>query len=432
MPSLNALGKLVKEKYPQYQNVSDIELGRRIKAKYPHAYQEFSGVDLPGFVKAGLGLLPAAGGLAGGLAGGAGGTILGLGVGGVPGAIGGAAVGGAGGEAVRQLAEHALNAAGYATEAPQSAGAAAKGIGLQGLEQGAYEAGGRVLGAGAKAVGRPLMELAAKATPEVAQTALQEGIAATSKGLKRLKARIGQAAARTTQDVTDAARAGQKYDGVELARQVFSDVYPEAANQPIAGPDKARLMQLTKRFLGSDANGVATNASIAADRLHVLKQSADELGNSIYAKRAMGQPITAREAIDAKWHKAFADRAREMLNATVPGYEEHNATTQSLIKVKDAIWPVAKKETSLASQIAQATMRPAGGAALGATLGAIAPADQIPGSRGQHALAGAALGALAGTPAATSTLALGTQSPLIVPALANLLRMVGTAAQYSQ
>ena len=93
--------------------------------------------------------MPAAGATAGGVIGGAGGTVGGFGVGGVPGAVGGAAIGGMGGEAAKQLLMRAM---GYPTASTSDE--AAKDITVQGLEQGAVQAGTEGLSRLAAPLGR--------------------------------------------------------------------------------------------------------------------------------------------------------------------------------------------------------------------------------------------------------------------------------------
>jgi len=124
-------------------------------------------------------MLPAAGGLIGGMIGGGAGTVVEPGGGSALGAIGGAGVGGMGGEAAKQLLRRKL----FPEDSPATSGEAAKGITTQGLEQAAYEAGGRGLEAGAKVVAPRLVEAALapgkrllKSIPEdvdIGQTALE-------------------------------------------------------------------------------------------------------------------------------------------------------------------------------------------------------------------------------------------------------------------
>jgi hypothetical protein len=413
MANIVDLGKEIKAQYPgSYDDMSDVELGRRAKAKEPSKYSNYKGVAT-GVGKVALDALPAVGGALGGLAGGAGGTVLGLGVGGVPGALGGAALGGAGGEAARQLVSRALG-----LEAPETSGAAAGQIGVQGATQAAMEGGGQLLGATAKAVGKPLMGAALKATPDVVKTALEEGVTATSKGLQRLMDRIGKSGANTMHYVQQATRMGQRYDMVPHLQQVVADVMPQVT--PNLTPKGLEGLHSAIR----DFIGMNPTRSITATRMQILKQRADDLAKPIYDRIARGDPVTVLESAEAKFYKSFADHARETLRATIPDYEKENLRQTALIKLKDTIFPQANKDITTAARVIGAAQRPALGAAAGATLGAASP-----GNRGHNAMLGAALGGLAGTPQALSTAAVGLQNPALTQILTQLLRGGGVLAQ---
>lgn len=410
MPTLEDLGNELRAKYPQaYGDKDALDLGRRAKAKYPDKYAQYtdSAKSSKSALQTGLDLLPAVGGLAGGAIGGAGGTLFGLGVGGIPGAIGGAAAGGAGGEALKQIGEHIAGALGaQGIEGPQTSGAAAASIGKEGAVQGALEATGQGAFAAGKAVAGPVYQIATRATPEVAKVALREGVAATSKGLERLMGRIGQAGDATRRLVASATNYGTRLDGIQLVKKVFSDLAPDVAEQPIKSPTMYRLRRLVMQYVGDNPN------TLTPTRLHVMKQRADQLAGAVYAKIEKGLPVTAREEIEAKFNKAFADNARMYLEHTVNGYAESNARTQSLIKVKDAIWPTVQKgETALTGALRRAAA-PAGGAAVGATVGALSSPEHTRGA----VIGGLAGGALA-TPEIATQLATGLHSPALLSAL---------------
>src|SRR5262245_33994914 len=42
MPDIRELGRLVKSKYPEYSTLSDEEVGRRVKQRYPGSYDQFT------------------------------------------------------------------------------------------------------------------------------------------------------------------------------------------------------------------------------------------------------------------------------------------------------------------------------------------------------------------------------------------------------
>lgn len=407
MASLEDLGKELQAKYPAYKNKDPLDLGRRAKAKNPQKYAAYSESSKGSAIKTGLDLLPAVGGLAGGAIGGAGGTLFGLGVGGIPGAIGGATAGGAGGEALKQLLEHALTAGGVqGVEGPQSMGAAAGSIGKEGAVQGALEGTGQGVFAAGRALAKPIYALGARVTPDIAKVAIQEGVAATKGGLNRLMSRIGQAGDATRALVQGQTNYGTRISGLHLARQVFQDLAPDVAEQPIKSPTMYRLRRLVAQYVGDHP------LTLTPTRVHVMKQRADQLASAVYAKLEKGLPVTAREEIEAKFNKAFADRAREVLDMTVNGYKEANTRTQQLIGVKNAIWPTVEKGESAVMGALRRVGKPAGGAAVGATIGAISSPEHTRG-----AIAGGLVGGALGTPEISSQIARGLSSPALQASL---------------
>src|SRR5712664_137628 len=148
------------------------------------------------------GALPTVGGMAGSLLGAAGGPA---------GEVGGAAAGGSLGETGSELLQGQ----------PLNPGE----IGKQGAIQGAYGLAGGIAGQGVKALGKLGVNLALKFTPEVAQTAIKEGITATKLGLEKLGARIRLAGGAERKIVANASHNGIGWrDPVSLARSAYADV----------------------------------------------------------------------------------------------------------------------------------------------------------------------------------------------------------------
>jgi hypothetical protein len=100
------------------------------------------------FVRKVANALPTVGGIGGGIALGVPGTVFGMGVGGVPSAAVGAGIGAAGGTAAKQLI---LRALGDTEGVPQTAGEAAKEIGIEGAKDAALTyTGGKLIKGGVK------------------------------------------------------------------------------------------------------------------------------------------------------------------------------------------------------------------------------------------------------------------------------------------
>lgn len=290
-------------------------------------------------------------------------------------------------------------------------------IGAAGASQGAYEAAGGLLSKAAVRVAGPIMQLALKSGPEVAATALREGISATKLGMGKLLKRLGVYGDQTQHIVGQATRLGQRLDVVPLLKNTYADVYPQVTPN-LTGEQVQALNAAIQDFIGENPNRRITPA-----RLHILKQRADQLAHDIYRREASALPPTVLEGARAKFYKAFADRARETLNATVGGYEKSNAPTEALIKLREALTPTAKKEMSRGAQVASAVMKPGVRAAIGAGIG-----SELPGDRGRNALVGAGLGAIGASPQALSGLSLFLNSPLMSLLLRQAPRAVGGAA----
>lgn len=275
-------------------------------------------------------------------------------------------------------------------------------VALQGSKQAGLQSLGGMVGMTAENVSKPLMELAVKATPEVAQTAIREGIKTTQAGFNKVMSKLGQYGSRTLNIARQASRSTKPFNVPDLARQAYEDIFPKI-QVSMTGEEKAALKQSIETFLGENPAAKAT-----ALRLHKLKQAADTAARAIYNLPENVKATPAQQAV-AGFYQAFADRARASLNAAVRGYEESNEPTEALIRLKDAVWPLTKKEMSAGARILQATLRPGLGTVVGAAGGAYA----APEHRALGGIAGGAAGALGASPPGASTLALALNSPII-------------------
>lgn len=332
---------------------------------------------------------------AGGMLGGGVGGLLGAeagGIGAFPGAVAGAGLGGAAGAGLRDLI---LSATGHQTNPLGMV----QGGGTEAAMQLAGEGIGKAVRMGSKAA---MMVAAKTADPAVAQTALDEGVAVTKRGLQRVVQRIGASGQATTDLVQQAGAQGQRYDGIQLARNVMDKLAPDVAAEPATSGQKMKLLRrLTMNFLGSKP------WSLDPEYLHVMKQKADAIAKPIYDALDRGEVVGPRQQLIARWNKTFADEARDLLGRTIDGYQEQNARTSQLIKLKDTIWPEAGKDLGPLAQMVKAGTRPAIGAGLGAAVGA----EANPGNRVQGAVVGGLAGGIAGNPGVMSSAALLASNP---------------------
>jgi hypothetical protein len=355
------------------------------------------------------GVLPAALGAAGGFLGKPLGALAGLpaaGVGAIPaayaGGMAGAGLGGAAGELGSQL---------LMGETPDLGQ-----IARQGAAQGAYEGLGRGIGQGLRKISGPIMQLALRAGPQEAATALREGIRPTKLGVRRLLVKLGRYGAETDRIVAQASPHTRPYDMVQLLRGAYADVHPKVATS-MTGDELAALQESLWKFVRQNPRRTAT-----AKQLHALKKAADTAARAMYNTLPKGvKPTPAMQAGEG-FYKAFADRARQTLNATVADYEASNAPAEALIRLKDVLVPVSRKEMSRGAQVVSAIAKPGVRAAIGASVGAA-----LPGDRGQNALVGAGVGALGASPSALAGLSFLLSNPLFAQLFGQVPRAVGAA-----
>lgn len=332
---------------------------------------------------------PAIGGIAGGLAAG----------------IPGATIGGMAGKAAQIGPSGLKGLVGIRPSDPEAQALAAdqlKEIARAGVEQGAFQAVGTGAIKGLGLLGKGMMRAALKADPRIAQTAIAEGISATSGGLQRLGTKLSQSASQTKKLIEAATQSGVRFPTVNIASETFQSIWPTASNRALAEPAQKQVVKMTTQFLKSHG------AEIDASKLQLMKQQADEAIERYYSKTLSGKK-TGSLPLVLQWQKAFVDKARTLLE-TIPGVAESNARTKALIEVKGRLFPVLRNQNSVLAQVVAQGTRPAIGAGVGSLFGA-SPADRI-----RNAAIGAGAGAMAG-PGVQSQLALMANNPM----LANLL-----------
>ena len=334
------------------------------------------------------------GGLVGGLAGGT------LGLGGGPaapvtsalGGIGGAGVGGEVGRGVGNLI------------AGQPFG---EGVGEAGMTEMAFQS----LGPLARLGGKQAMRLALNVTPQVAQTAIREGIMATrgfSKGgweiLKRRIKEVGQTEMRIAR-VAQGKGIGWA-DPIEFIRPVYKKV----ADKVVGGGESAlaEVSALRDKFLKKDF----PYARLSPIQLLKIRKYSDVESSAM--KKFGAKATTQAEKL---WQDALSNRAREVLRNEIPAIADPQAylkltgkatTPHDLQLVKDALMPLVKSRDPFVERAARAAAAHGGRAAIGAGVGAA-----LPGDRATHAWEGAILGSALLHPASLSGLALLANNPLL-------------------
>lgn len=270
-----------------------------------------------------------------------------------------------------------------------------------GGQQVGLNAAGNVLSNGVGLVGRGLMATALKATPEVAQTALKEGIAATGRrvsrtlttgGLGKVMGKLREAGGYTKSLVRKATTQGSAYHPTEVLHGTEGLVgasFPEE--------DVKLLQELNDRFLKNHGNRLTPVS------LHEIKQELDNLAKPIYRKIDGAKMLDTARLTEQRWAKQVADNARQLLNQTVEGYADANARTEALIALKNAVFPAAKR--GVAQRLVAGGVSGTAGAAIGAAAS--------PGNRAQGAGIGAGAGIALSSPAVLSYLALAANNPAL-------------------
>lgn len=396
--------------------------------------------------------LPGAGGMAGDILGRAGGGTIGGALGGaasvptagtaapatVPaGVVAGQNIGGplgatAGGfvmEGLRQAIDHAIG-----IDAPDTPGEALQAMGAEGLTQGALSVGGWAMARGAKAVGRGTMAAALKSTPEVAQTAIREGITVTKAGAQKLAARMGHYGQQVLTMLRHSTAIGNRFDpqvflnGAEgsLAKILEQDKYGNLAESrlPEAQAMLGKFQELSSDFLRKNAS----LGDMTPIELQKLKTEADAIARPLWKAINNGENLVPIDRAKAYWYKALGDHAREILEKTTPdmidpatrktvSLMEANARNRALIDLKEVMLPETKNSPGVVGKIVRRASVP---------LATGTAAAMIPGGNNKRDFAlGASAGALGSSPEALSVLALLLSSPAVAATLRQVPRGVG-------
>lgn len=351
----------------------------------------------------------------GGMIGGSVGKLVGLPAAGIGAYAGGVGLAGAAGGLAEAGAELATG------QTPDLAE-----IGRQAGSQALQEGLGRGLAKGASMAGRPIMQWALKATPEVAQTAVREGISATRFGLKKLMTRLGQVSGVERVLVAKAANRGIGWaDPEAMAQEAFSEVADQLQGAP--GKKLGELAKLRDEFVRDNPQQVSPWKQLA------MRKYYDSAESGQYLNLGRGKRPVPLSDVEGLWNKAMSDRVRESLRLNVPGIEDPEvyrritgvaSTPADLMKLKDVAFP-ATKDKSLLHALAQRGARPAMGAVLGAGAGAAYRSE----NRTAGGVEGAMLGASLATPSALSLAALGLNNPLFLQLLRQTPRFVNEGSQ---
>ena len=245
----------------------------------PKAMTAHGAPRIPSFGEASAAVLPLAGGMAGGMLGAPAGP---------PGMVAGAALGGAGGEAVRQLWEHAMGALApqEGVRGPMSSAEAMGRVSRAGVEQGAGEAGGQLLAAGARAAAPHIMRYGLKMTPTETQKAARATAGISGEpdnlGLARvaLRERVGSARGARARGAAASAEAASRR-AASVARGEKTTV-AELAEDLIRAEEKSFGRPLTR-----------------AERSNVIAETR-AAANDALAEMRPGQPVGARTTFDAE------------------------------------------------------------------------------------------------------------------------------------
>lgn len=457
MATIADLGRKVKEKYPgEYDDIPDQELGLRVRAKYPE-YSDFTDdttAAAPDTTRSGetvkdaefqkgptLGqriirgkALPIGGGIAGAMAGatlspqtaalGAPLGPAGIAIGAAIPPVVGAFVGGAGLEGYRQSIAGLMG-----EKSPETSLEAIKGLGGAGVEQALNEVTGRLFLGTAKKVARPFMEAAIKATPQIAQVAIREGIGASARGMVKLNKLWEKVTNAERTLARNATKAAVRLPGYTIADAAYKEVRRIMSEAPQSEINK--LIRLHNEFVQQYGSNIRPTTALRIRKYH------DGQATNLYALRDQGKGLAARTkaSIEELWHKAIGQQTREVLQSRVPEIADPvyyraltgNGTLPSeIVPLKSLMDQTMARTPSFGRKLAERSAASAAGATAGF---ALSPDNRMQGA-GLGAAAGLAAGSAARSavsPRTLSNVALAPGNPLLAQLLLNLPRLYSVA-----
>jgi hypothetical protein len=303
-----------------------------------------------------------------------------------------------------------------------------------GLEQAGYSLTGDAFAGTAKLGSRAAMGAAVRYTPEVAQTAIREGITATKQGVAKLMSKLGEYGDRTLSMLRHSTAQGTRFEPVAFLTGAEQSLATKLAENrtPEAMRDLKVFQDLSSDFLRRNPR------ALTPVQLQQLKRDGEDLAAPIWKKIARKEEVDGTSLAKARWYKAISDYARDQLEKTTPdmidprtgkilSLSEANAATSELIKLRQVLAPDVRSERGFMARVAERATSPLGrtltGAGTGAAVGAL-----LPGDRAQHGIEGALTGAAVGSPQAMSLLALALQNPGLLALLRQSPRLAMQAA----
>lgn len=349
------------------------------------------------------------------------GAQVGAGLGGFegPAATGLAALGGAGGEAARQVLS------GESFTNPELAGlGGAKKILATGATEGALQAAGGQAMRAARKLGAGMMTFVLRNNPEVAQTAIREGITATAGGLARAKA-LREATTGAERQILEAA--AQKGATIDPYQDIVQNAYKQVRSKLAGAPAKKveQLHELASDFLKQWAKPIDPVQALKIRQFYDI--AAKEAHQAV---QGAGRHLTTD--VERLWNQAVANETRASLQSAVPEIVDRNAyktltgsatLPHEIVRLTEVLHPGLKRAGPIASHVAKRLAPSAAGAGIGAAL---------PGNRARNAVEGGLLGLggqLALSPQLLSQVALLLSNPALLGGLASVPRAGGAAVR---
>lgn len=259
-----------------------------------------------------------------------------------PAAIGMAALGGAGGEAVKQGIESATGM----PERPRSITEAMRNVASSGVEQAAYEAGGRALGAGARFIGnklnpsqlygralKPSTKMRVPDRDKLIQTGLDERIPVSREGYEKTTGLTDSLNDEINQKVQSASAAqGPVIDPVSVANRTM-DAQRKFSKQVNPTADVAAVQNSRNEFLAKHSSPGTNNAPPTVNPMTIAEAQAEKQGTYQQLRKKYGELGSA----DTEAQKALARGLKEEIVSRVPELQQLNERDSALIGLEQAL-----------------------------------------------------------------------------------------------